>query len=505
MKIQLVRKIIKKITRWWYWLFVFLIFLGQLFFTLNSTNKILLEELSESVRNVYWLQNRAIYDGVSSNVGWYGTLLIIYNIFGFFLFEAKFFRLIIHLISLIFLAKLLKKYMGEKKACLPLMTIALSPTLLYFNTLQTSFGIDLQYFPICLYLLLSLNFSKPIIAMLKQFILWSLAMIASMSYPTFLAYLPILFIIYIVVLHKSKKILTRQLIFKNILISLISFCLPIIIVFSYLKEPQLLIYDSHVNSGIFRGGGGERIPHSQAAILNNINTGTKLVKRDLFNFPGSFYFETNIIQAEFSHKLLFWLVIFILLISLWLFLRVKQARLALGLSWLLMLTSLFVGNFSGFLPGIRRSTGFLAGLYAVYIVVWKYNDRKYLGNSLLVLLVLFSLLGISFHHLKVYSNNRKALLYPSLHAADACFNKIPGNPAKSLDKYINQAKNGEQLNNNAEDDKINVCRLHAIYSAAAGSCLWNHLNCPPLWGYDENTKGFILLSTTLWEKYYFNH
>ncbi len=236
MKIQLARKIIKKIKRWWYWLFVLLIFLGQLFFTLNSTNKILLEELSESVRNVYWLQNRAIYDGVSSNVGWYGTLLIIYNIFGFFLFEAKFFRLIIHLISLICLAKLLKKYMGEKKACLVLVTIALSPTLLYFNTLQTSFGIDLQYFPICLYLLLSLNFSKPIITMLKQFILWSLAMIASMSYPTFLAYLPILFIIYIVVLHKSKKILTRRLIFKNILISLISFCLPIIIVFSYFKD-----------------------------------------------------------------------------------------------------------------------------------------------------------------------------------------------------------------------------------------------------------------------------
>ncbi|MDP3131049.1 MAG: hypothetical protein Q8N15_06955, partial [Bacillota bacterium] len=336
--------------------------------------------------------------------------------------------------------------------------IGLSPTLLYFNTLQTSFGIDLQYFPICLYLLLSLNFSKPIIAKIKQFILWSLAMVASMSYPTFLAYLPILLIFYVVVLQKQKKILTRRLIFKNILISLISFCLPLIIVFSYIRTPQLLIYDTHVKSGLFRGG-GEEIPNSLPIIINNVQNGTKQVLRDLFLFPGSLYFEADIVRSEFSHKWFGWGISFILLISFWLFIRVKQSRLPLILSWLLAFLSILVGNISSSLPGIRRSTGILAAFYIIYIIVWKHTNIKYLPNFVLVLLVTFSLFLIPLHHLKVYPNNLAALSLSSPHAADACFNKIPGNPSKSLEKYINQAKNGEQLNNNAEDDKVNVCRL----------------------------------------------
>ena len=70
-----------KLKDWLYWIICCLIFGGQLIYTLRSFNKIRLEELSESVRNVFWLQNRVLYDGISSNVGWYGTLLIIYNIF----------------------------------------------------------------------------------------------------------------------------------------------------------------------------------------------------------------------------------------------------------------------------------------------------------------------------------------------------------------------------------------------------------------------------------------
>lgn len=503
MKIKLF-KILKGLTKIWYWLLVILIWYVQVFYTLHSTNKIRLEELAESVRNVFWLQNRAIYDGISSNVGWYGTLLIIYNLFGFFLFEAKYYRLVIHLISLLCIAKLLKKYLGEKKAWLPLLAFGLSPTLLYFNTLQTSFGIDLQYFPICLYLLFNLNFTKRWRVAFKQFFLWFIVMLTNMSYPSFLPYLPILLIIYILILLKAKKKLTKRQIFYNILISSIGFCLPLFIVFNYLREPQLLIYDSHVKSGIFRGGG--QIPHSLSLVIQNIIAGTKQVNRDLFEFPGSFYFEADIIRVEFSHRLLQGAIFLIFLISLWLFIKNKRARLPLGLSWLLILLSLMVGNLSGSSPGIRRSTGVLTAFYIIYIIVWKYDSRKYLvKSSLLALLLALCLLIIPFHHLKVYPNNLAALLLSSPHAADACFNKIPNNPAKSLDKYINQAKNGERLNNNAEDDKIYVCRLHAIYSAAAGSCLWNHLNCPPILGYDENTKGFIRLSTALWEKYYFNH
>lgn len=491
----------------WYLLFILLIFTGQLIFTLNSTHKIRLEEIAESVRNVWWLQNRTIYDGISSNVGWYGTLLFIYNIFGFYLFEAKIYRLFIHLISLICIGKLLKKYLGEKKALLPLLAYGLSPTLLYFNSLQTSFGIDLQYFPICLYLLLTLDFSQPLSSCLKQFFVWFLVMVGAMSYPTFLAYLPVLGLIYLIVLLKNKK-LPLNFFINNILFSVLAFCLPMILIFTYLKEPQLLIYDQHVKSGIFRGGGGGgQIPKNLSSLRANVIGGSKQVYRDLFIIPNSFYFEFDIVRAEFSHRLLGPAVLVILLISIWLGIKIKKASLPVGLSLLLIVTSLVVGNFSGSLPGIRRSAGVLAGFYCLYAVVWKYTSRKYLNKGIIVTISALSLLLISLHHLKVYPNNLAALLLSSPHAADGCYNLIPSNPVKSLNYFIAKVKNGDKINNFDYGQKDYVCRLHSLYAGAAGSCFWNHLDCPPLQAYDETKPGkhYIIISTKLWEKYYFNH
>ena len=94
--------------------------IAQALFILNSQSQIRYEELAESVRNVFWLQNGLIYDGVSSNVGWYGTILGIYNLFGFHLFATQYFRLVLHLISIICLGLVLKRFLGEK-AWLPLL------------------------------------------------------------------------------------------------------------------------------------------------------------------------------------------------------------------------------------------------------------------------------------------------------------------------------------------------------------------------------------------------
>ncbi len=490
------------------WLFIFLLVIVQAIFTLKSTHKIRLEEISESVRNVYWLQKRTIYDGISSNVGWYGTLLVLYNIFGFHLFEAKLYRLVCLMISLICVAKLLKDYLGEKNALVPLLAIGLSPTLIYFNTLQTSFGIDLQYFPICLYLLLSLDFLKPLKAVFKQITLWLLAMIACMSYPTFLAYLPILLIIYLLKILKQRKKISRWAFLNNSLVSLLSFIFPLGFIFIYLREPQLLIYDDHVKSGIFRGGGGSQMPRSFLVVWRNVVNGSKQIWKDLFFVPNSFYFEHDIIRSEFSHKLLVGIIIFLILISLWLFIKVRQARLFIGLSFLLLALSLLVGNFSGTLPGIRRSAGVLVALYALFCIAWKYKDQRYfLGSSILPFLISLSLGLIILHHLKVYPNNLLALKLTTPHAADGCLNKITDNPAKSLAYFVDKIRNGEKVNNFDYGKGDYVCRLHSLFAGVSGTCLWNHLDCPPMWAYDETKPGktYIMVSTSLWEKYYFNH
>src|SRR3989344_5622438 len=96
------------------------LFILQAILTFNSFGQIRYEELAESVRNPFWLSGRSIYDGVSSNVGWYGTNLIIYNIFGFDLHSAKYFRLFLSLVSLFCLGNILKRYLGKKMAILPL-------------------------------------------------------------------------------------------------------------------------------------------------------------------------------------------------------------------------------------------------------------------------------------------------------------------------------------------------------------------------------------------------
>ena len=146
-----------------YWTIALCVFLAQTVFTLSSTSQIRYEELAESVRNVFWLQHRLIYDGISSNVGWYGTLLVIYNLFGFSLNTAKFFRLAIHSVSLLFLALLLRQYLGTKRAWLPLLAIGLSPTIIFFNSLQTSFGIDCDYLIISIYILTKIHFNKGLV------------------------------------------------------------------------------------------------------------------------------------------------------------------------------------------------------------------------------------------------------------------------------------------------------------------------------------------------------
>ncbi len=86
---------------WKYWLVPVFLIICQLAWTFSSTSQIRFEEVAESVRNVFWLQNQSIYDGISSNVGWYGTLLIIYKIFGFSLFTAKFYRLFLFIVSIV--------------------------------------------------------------------------------------------------------------------------------------------------------------------------------------------------------------------------------------------------------------------------------------------------------------------------------------------------------------------------------------------------------------------
>lgn len=331
-------------------------------------------------------------------------------------------------------------------------------------------------------------------------------MVASLSYPSFLAYIPFLWVIYGYKLWQTRDKLMIKHILSNIVLSLVGFCFPLVLIAIYLKDWRLLFYDPHVNSGLFRAGGGINFPNSFPSFLINVIGGVKQIITDLFIQPNSYYFEINILRVEFSHRFTLLAVLMILFLSFIFFFTKSKYRLSILLSWLLIISSLIFTNISNWFPGLRRTTAVLVGFYMLYVLVWlivsQLNWKKW---WLIICLVIINCLVITFHHIKVYPNNLMALTIPSYHAQDACFNIVPHSPEKSLAYFINQVENTQQIRTTDSKGSPIDCRLHEIYAAVAGSCLWNHLNCPPILGYDEKNKGFIRLSTSLWETYYFNH
>ena len=174
---------------------------GQIY---AAWDRLFYEEIAESIRNVYWLEQKEIYDGVSSNIGWYGLLLFVYKTFGFSLHIAKIARLALYTLAIFSMAWTLKQCLGPKKSILPLLTLGLSPTWLYFNTYQTTYGLDITYLALLsslLYMLRTRNNAKINTAII--FGLGLTSSIAASTYPTFLLYLP--FILLIILWPKSEQ------------------------------------------------------------------------------------------------------------------------------------------------------------------------------------------------------------------------------------------------------------------------------------------------------------
>lgn len=483
-----------------FWITLIFLILSQYIFTVNSFSQIRYEELAESVRNVFWLQQHTLYDGVSSNIGWYGTMLVIYNVLGFSLNAAKYYRFILAAISLICLALTLRKFFGSQKSLIPLITIGLSPTLLYFNTLQTSYGLDLQYVPIILYLIFSLDFSKKSWFFIKQILIGSLTMIAWMSYPIILFYLPALSTLYFYKMFQGFKDKKRFKIFLGIFITAASFLLPLVVGILYVKDRSLLFYDNVTQSGIFRGAGN--LDLNGSTYFYNISH----TLSDLVVAANSYYYEVSI--TDFSGIIPFFAVFISLLISLFLIKIDSKRRLIIILIWSVLILNLLLGNLafdpSG-RPGIRRNTAFLAAIYTLVTLLWYYLlvlKKNFLGLKTALIILL---LAIPLHHLIAFPINLSNITTVSPYQYGLGF-QLAATPSKSLDLLIKKTKS-EDLQLVCQDQKGNkvFCRYPEMYAAVAGACLWNQLNCHGVLGYDPKTDKFIPLSINLWETYYWEH
>lgn len=485
-----------------YWFCPLLLFLLQLIYTQNSFTQIRYEELAESVRNVYWFQNHTIYDGVSTNIGWQIVLLFVYNIFGFTLNTAKYVRLAIQLVSLFCLAAVLKKYLGEKKAWIPLIIIGLSPTLLFYNSLSV-YGFELQYFPIIIYLITSLNIKKKKQFLLKEMCLGIISMIAAMTYPSFIFYLPSAFLLYIWILLKQLKNEPHKnisVLLINLFFTLFFFLLPLVLAFLFLKDRSMLFYDPIAKSGIFRGAG--KMHPDINVFFQNI----KNLLTDLFVSGISYYYE--VYKPDFSDIYPIFTILFVIVISAVLFFKVKRYRFILTLVWISLLINLIVANNTydpNTILGMRRNTGILVAIYVLIIVVWDFINRIRWTNQSLKIILISVLLLIPLHHIIVYPINYAHLTDLSPYRSGLWFS-IGSTPENSVSMLVqNNTKQDLKLACKDNEGNVAYCRYPEIYASVAGSCLWNRQTCKNILGYDNKTKTFVPLSIDLWEKYYWEH
>lgn len=459
----------------YYILLIVILFVLQAVFTFNSMNQIRYEELAESVRNPFWFHNRLMYDGLSGSISWYGLQALIYNIFGFHLYTAKFIRLALYLVSLLCLASILKKHLGKKIAWLPLLTIGLSPTILYFNTLQTTYGIDLQLLPIILWL-----FQKNVLVMSGA---WFLAMIAWLAYPTFIFYLPLLAILYLRHFFNS---------WKKLLLSMTLFILPLILTFIYIENTKSLINDPVSGSGLFRGGVRSGID------LAIFFPSLQITLSDLFIKANSYYFEAY--KVEFSDYYPLISVILVIYLSIYLYFKKTKFRFALNLTYLLFILGLIVPHITGGdfnFAGIRRATPILASFYALFCLGLKIGKlKKWLFLIMLILPV---------HHILVYPANLAHIKDLSPYREKLWF-EIEKNPQDSLKKFVDQVQKSDlTLACKDQTGQTVSCRYSEIYAGVAGSCLWNRLECHNILGLNQNSKKIIPLSVDLWNSYQLGH
>jgi hypothetical protein len=452
------------------------------------------EELAESTRNVYWLQHRLIYDGVYSNVGWYGTLLVCYKILGFSLFQAKFVRLAIHLAGLFAAAALLKRAMPVRTAMLPLILVGLSPSWLYFETLQTSFGLDLDYAAICLWLIVSVRPQRDWAQLAKSTACGTVAMVAAMSYPVFLLYLPSLFL---VLVWRWRRALRDEAgppwpwLWAHAAAGVTGAALPLTAALAFVRNPQVLIFDPATHAGLFRGGGqlGFDLASMWAAVLKTLG--------DIFVRGGSYYFDITrpdisglVAQAAFAVVALTFLYLAATKGVDWLI----SASIALLAGLSLVVPSLTIDGE----PGLRRSTGLLAAYFVGVSLTWSFCTTSRIGKRGLQWIGLLACVV-----LVIDSVVKLPSLAADLERKNAFQNydwfAIAPSPPESLDRLRAAVNEGQPLACPVgQDGAIVPCRFQEVYAAIAGYQQWNHLGDGRVQAIDWQTGDPIVLTPELW-------
>lgn len=481
------KTLVKKIIDY-YWVIPIVLGLLQAVYTFRSFNQILWEELSESVRNVYFFKHHLIYHPISINLGWYAVLHVIYSMVGFSFFSAKIYRIVLVVIGLYCLADMLRKHMGKGRAVIPLLTFGLSPTLLYFNTIAISIGVEVYYFFICLWLIDGLPLSEkiPPATVFRLFAIGFFLMLGWLTYPSFV------FLLVVAVVYLWKK--GNQL--KKFIIVVLGFLTPLVGLFFFITNTALFFpHDRDGSGGLFRGN-GQIEWGSTAALVHNL----RVLSSDFFFKPISYYYELP--KGEFSDILPLFSLVLLLVMSMVVVYKDKRSRLPI-----LLLLAVVSGNVffvvlsagASNLAGARRLTPALTAIYGIFAIVWTWllsQKARTLKSTVLIAAVL---LMIPFHHALVIPVNVLRRADPSRFVDNAWFSGKKS-PTEILEDMTAILKNRDLplACQNAQGQAI-YCRYNEVYAALKANCEYNAIACHTILGYDPQKDTFIPLDVYTWD------
>lgn len=461
------------------------------------------EEVAEGVRNVYWLEHGALYDGISTNVGWYGLLLVVYRLFGFSLYTAKWARVVLHAGALLCFAFVLRRRpergspglgLGPGRAAVPLLAMGLSPSILFFNTLETSFGTDLLYLPYLLALLATLPAAGRLRDAAVRVAFWALAMVAWMSYPVFAFYLPALGLAYLRLPGAAARSGGARrwpgFSARSLGLAVVGFLLPLVAAAAWLRRPGLLFLDPATGSGLFRGG-GTGFDFTPSEVAWNVAR----VLHDLGLRGTSYYYWVE--RPDLAGPLGFAAFAGVAAGSVWLLRHRPGLRL-----WVLLAASLPAANLlvvsAGEGPqGLRRATSLLAGFYLLYALVWRDlavpSGEGETRSHWLRLTGVGLLLLLPLHHLAAAIGNHPRLPWAGADQTHLWL-KVAPTAEESMELWLRRAEAGRPLDCRDLDLGPERCQYGGIYGLLQGSRLWNGRDPLPLRGWDYGRGRYVPLS-----------
>ncbi|MEI6092533.1 MAG: hypothetical protein WCQ47_02485 [bacterium] len=486
------------------------LFIAHLIYIRGSNYQIRSEELSEAIRSVLFWQHKQTLWGCA-NIGYYSILLIVYKVFGFTMVMAKHFKLGFYLVSLVCSAIIFYKKFNIKLSVLFLLMIGLSPTLFYFDSMLTPYGIDLLFYPLSLLLLFSFNPIKVVQAHVISFLLWSLIMLACTSYPVFLFYLPFFICYYLYKLLKETSLSSSKEFWFNLVFSFIGFIFPLILFAIYSDNPANVINDPVFQKGLFRGGSGLS---SVAVWLEWGIQSLRVFFYDLFRTGISHYFEGQSSDFAYFEYPFILLNIFFILVAIF---KRKNRVLALMIVISLLLGVIILCSTVG-VQGLRRGTFIVSFFYTLFFISADSFLSKEMGfKDVKIIIISFLSFCIIVHNaVTIYYNyqlpisdvyiynqqtgERSIYLYDRMYLIDAnltWFNVVPENPQKSLEYWIKQVDSGKAM------FLQNACSYSEIYPALA-DYYWSKGINKEIKGIDlyDESKREIKLSTELWFKQY---